>query len=140
MDELLKRGRAALAGQAFSRLIGTELVRYDANGAELRLPISDQLKQQHGFVHGGVLAYLADNALTFAGGAAMGANVVTGEMKINYLRPALGDYLVARASCISNGRSISVARCEIYAVADGTEKLCAAAQGSINRLPDPKPD
>jgi uncharacterized protein (TIGR00369 family) len=139
MDDLLTRGRSALASQAFSRLIGTELVRYDTHGAELRLQISDQLKQQHGFVHGGLLAYLADNALTFAGGAAMGGNVVTGEMKINYLRPALGEYLVARASCISNGRSVSVARCEIYAVAGGTERLCAAAQGSINRLPDPKP-
>ena len=30
--------------------------------------LAEHLKQQHGFVHGGVLAYLADNALTYAGG------------------------------------------------------------------------
>jgi uncharacterized protein (TIGR00369 family) len=58
--------------------------------AELRLPIRDEPKQQHGFLHGGVVSYAADNALTYAGGSVLGPAIVTSEFKINYLRPAAG--------------------------------------------------
>lgn len=44
---------------------------------------------------------------------------------------ALGGTLIARAVALSAGRSLSVVRCEIYALRDGEEKLCAAAQGTI---------
>lgn len=86
---------------------------------------------QYGFLHGGVLSYLADNALTFAGGRRLEGQVVSGEYKISYIRPARGDALVARAEVISSGKTQSVPRCEIYALTDGTERLCAAAQGTI---------
>jgi uncharacterized protein (TIGR00369 family) len=135
-DSMLTYGQAALASQPFSALIGTRLTQWDAEGVELQLPITDKVRQQHGFVHGGVVAYMADNALTFAGGAKLGgAAIVTGEMKINYIRPAIGEMLIARATAISGGSTQSVARCDVYCVADGVEKLCAAAQGTINRLP-----
>jgi uncharacterized protein (TIGR00369 family) len=105
---------------------------------ELRIPVTDQVKQQHGFVHGGVVSYAADNALTFAGGAALGPAVVTSEFKINYLRPARGDQLVARASVIHAGRSQAVCQCQVFAVAGGQELLCAVAQGTIASLSQPK--
>ena len=94
------------------------------------------MKQQHGFVHGGVLSYLADNALTFAGGTALRAPVVTSEFKINYLRPGVGESLVVRAEAVHVGRSQVVCRCEVHAVQDGAEKLCALAQGTIARMPE----
>lgn len=133
MTDLLAIGRAILANQAFSQLLGTEMTAYSVEGVELRLDITEKVRQQHGFVHGGVLAYLADNALTFAGGVAMGGGVLTSEMKLNYIRPAIGQFLVARAVSISAGRTQGVARCEVYAVADGVERLCVAAQGTVAR-------
>jgi uncharacterized protein (TIGR00369 family) len=135
MTDWGERGRTILASQPFSVLIGTEMVHLSEGKAELRLPITDQLRQQHGFVHGGVISYLADNALSFAGGTSLTGSVVTGEMKINYIRPGVGELLIARAEAINSGRTQAVVRCEIYAVADGVEKLCAAAQGTINALP-----
>ena len=109
------------------------MIAFSEDEVEIRLPVSDKIKQQYGFVHGGVISYLADNALTFAGGAAlMGkGQIVTSEMKINYIRPAHGEYLIARARRVSAGRTQSVARCEVYAMKDGEEKICAAAQGTI---------
>ena len=56
----------------------------------------------------------------------------------DYVRPALGERLVARARAESTGQAQSVARCEVYAVADGVEKLCALAQGTIVRLGEGK--
>jgi uncharacterized protein (TIGR00369 family) len=102
--------------------------------AELKVPIGAQLKQQHGFVHGGVISYAADNALTYAGGTIFGGGVVTSEFKINYIRPAVGDFIVARAEVVHAGKSQAVCRCEVYAFSGGKESLCAMAQGTIARL------
>ncbi len=107
------------------------MTQYTTQVVELRVPITEQIQQQHGFVHGGVVSYLADNALTFAGGMALGPGVVTSEYKINYVRPAVGDFLAARATAVHAGRTQAVCRCDVYAVSDGTEKLCAVAQGTI---------
>ena len=132
----LEIGREVLAEQPFSRLIGADLVALRPGHCELGVSVTGQLKQQNGFAHGGVVSYLADNALTYAGGTAMRVPVVTAEFKINYLRPAVGDWLVARADAVYVSRSQAVCRCDVFAVKDGEEKLCAVAQGTIARLPD----
>lgn len=134
MSQMLTLGREILAKQPFSVLLHAELVRFEPGIAELQVPIRQELTQQFGFVHGGVLCYVADNALTFAGGSSMGVPVVTSEMKINYVRPAIGESLVARASTAYAGKSQAVCRCEVFVVKDGVEKLCAVAQGTIVKL------
>jgi uncharacterized protein (TIGR00369 family) len=92
------------------------------------------LLQQHGFVHGGVLSYLADNALTFAGGSVLG-DAVTAEFKINYLRPAKdADQLLAVATVVGSGKTQAVCRCDVFAVQAGERRLCAAAQGTIRKV------
>ena len=136
----LQLGREVLAQQAFSRLLGAELTRLMPGEVELQLPLRDDLKQQNGFAHGGVVSYLADNALTYAGGTAMRVPVVTSEFKINYLRPATGDRLVARAQAIGVGKTQSVCRCEVYAVQGHEETLCALAQGTITKLGEDPPN
>ena len=138
-EAVLAFGRQILASQPFSQLLGAELTQLTAEGAcELRLPLRPALTQQYGFAHGGVVSYMADNALTYAGAVALRVPVITSEFKINYLRPAVGEGLIARSSCIHAGRSQAVTRCDVFAVQDGVEKLCATAQGTINVLPAPK--
>jgi len=127
----LAMGRALLATQPFSVLLGAELQGLSPGHCELHLPVTDTVRQQNGFVHGGVISYMADNALTYAGGTAMQVPVVTSEFKINYLRPALGEKLIARAHAIHTGKSQSVCRCDIFILKDDAEKLCAVAQGTI---------
>jgi uncharacterized protein (TIGR00369 family) len=135
MPDMLAIGREILAAQGFSRLLGTEMTAYSPEGAELRLPLRPELLQQNGFAHGGVVSYLADNALTYAGGAALGIGVLTAEYKINYVRPGVGSALVARAEVLYAGKSLATCRCDVFSVlADGTEKLCATAQGTIAKV------
>ena len=134
MSDQLALGRSVLLSQPFSLLLGAELIHFDEGNAEIRIPIVDNLKQQHGFVHGGVISYAADNALTFAGGSVLGAGVVTSEFKINYLRPARGDYLIARAQVIHAGKSQAVCRCDVFSSDNQGERLCATAQGTIAKL------
>ncbi len=134
-EDFLAMGREVLAAQPFSRLIGAELAGFSPGRCELHVPIGESVKQQHGFVHGGVLSYAADNALTYAGGSALRVPVVTAEFKINYLRPAIGERLIARAEAVHTGKTQSVCRCDVFVLLDGVEKLCAVAQGTIAVLP-----
>ena len=134
MTDLVDRARGALHAQPFSVLLGTELMHVGADELTLRLPVRDELKQQHGFVHGGVISYLADNALTFAGALALGPRVVTGEYKINYLRPARSGTLVARAHVVHAGRQQATCQCSVFVMENGDERLVALAQGTVNRL------
>ncbi|NMM79647.1 phenylacetic acid degradation protein [Acidovorax sp. SRB_14] len=128
-------GREVLAAQPFSVLIGAELHALAPGRCELHLPLTAQLRQQDGFAHGGVLSYMADNALTYAGGTALRVPVVTSEFKINYLRPAVGERLIARAEAVHQSRSQAVCRCDVFVLQDGVETLCAMAQGTIAALP-----
>jgi uncharacterized protein (TIGR00369 family) len=82
-----------------------------------------------------VLAYLADNALTYAGGSVLGTACVTLEMKINYLKPGKGERLTARARVAGSGKQQAVCQCDVFAIdTAGEETLCAVAQGTIWKL------
>ncbi|MFE9095825.1 PaaI family thioesterase [Streptomyces sp. NPDC007264] len=124
--------RKVLEAQPFSMLLGARLVAFGEGAATLELDIRDDLRQQYGFVHGGVLAYAADNALTFAAGAAAGTGLITSGLTIDYMRPAKGEVLRARARVIRAGRTRVVCRCDVSTVdGAGVETLCAVAQGTI---------
>lgn len=132
--KFLAMGREVLRQQAFSRLLGAELTALSRGACTLELPVGPELLQQNGFVHGGAVSYLADNALTYAGGTAMAVPVVTAEFKINYVRPAAGQRLIARATAVAVSKSQAVCRCDVFALSEGAEKLCAMAQGTIAKL------
>lgn len=127
-------GREVLATQPFSVLLGAEVAAMSPGRVDMQLRLKPEHLQQNGFAHGGVVSYLADNALTFAGGTAMQVPVVTSEFKINYVRPAVGERLIARASAEAVSKTQAVCRCEVFVVKDGAEKLCALAQGTIVKL------
>jgi uncharacterized protein (TIGR00369 family) len=133
MDSVLAMGKQILSMQPFSVLLGAELTSLGIGQVELCIPITPQLLQQHGFVHGGVISYAADNALTFAGGSVLGPAILTSEFKINYLQPARQGKLIARATVVHASKNQAVCRCEIFVGDDTEQKLCAVAQGTIVR-------
>ncbi|MGW6731015.1 PaaI family thioesterase [Streptomyces sp. NPDC055013] len=136
----LPLARKVLAAQPFSVLLGARLTAFGDGEATLELDLREDLLQQHGFAHGGLLGYAADNALSFAAGAAVGFGVMTAGFTIDFLRPAKGETLRAHARVIRAGRTRAVCRCELTTVAaDGTTTLCAVAQGSI-AVTDPTRD
>ena len=136
-NDFLMLGRQVLATQPFSVLLGAEITAMAPGEAVIELPIKAEFLQQFGVVHGGVISYLADNALTFAGGSRLGLSVLTSEYKINYVKAARGERLIARATAIAAGARQAVCRCDIVAVAAGQEYLCATAQGTIVKVEGP---
>ena len=131
--DVLMWAREMLGRQPFSAKLNAQLDAFAPGSAELSVPVVPGLLQQHGFVHGGVLSYLADNALTFAGGSVLGDSV-TSEFKINYLRPAKdADRLLAVATVVGSGKTQAVCRCDIFVLRGEERTLCAAAQGTIRK-------
>ncbi|MPY49609.1 PaaI family thioesterase [Streptomyces acidicola] len=128
----LTLARKVLASQPFSIYLGARLTAFGDGTAVLELDVRDELRQQNGFVHGGVLSYAADNALTFAAGTVAGPGLLTAGYTIDYLRPARGEALRAHAQVVRPGRTRVVCRCDLFMLdSDGNQTLCAIAQGTI---------
>ncbi|MCF2572845.1 PaaI family thioesterase [Brevibacterium sp. UCMA 11754] len=130
----LEDAQSVLASQPFSTMMGTKLSQYDDEGVTLELELTQHHLQQHGYVHGGVQCYLADNALTFAGGQKLGPAVLTAGVNLTYLRPAAGEKLIARASVQAATSRSAVTQVEISAIKDGQEYVCSVGSGTISTM------
>ena len=130
----MNRIRESFARQKAMALIGASLTGVSAGKTEVSLPYRDDLTQQKGFVHGGIIGMIADTACGYAAYSLMpaSASLVTVEYKINILAPARGA-LVARGEVVRTGRTLTVARAEVYAQ-DGTH--VASMQQTLMMLPD----
>ena len=128
------RVRESFGRQRAMALIGASLTVVDAGCVEIELPYREDLTQQKGFVHGGILGMIADTACGYAAFSLMpaGCSLVTVEYKINILSPARGS-LVARGEVVKPGRTLTVARAEVYA-RDG--KHIASMQQTLMMLAD----
>jgi uncharacterized protein (TIGR00369 family) len=134
VEELAVLAGQIFRAQPFTALVGAELTGVGQDWAEITVFSRKDLQQQHGFIHGGVISYLADNSLTFAGGMALGGDALTSEFKINYLKPAKGEKVVAHSQAVSVGYRQAVCQCSVHAVAGRDSVLVAIAQGTIVAL------
>lgn len=127
------RVRGSFARQNAMGLIGARMTRVEPGRVEIELPIRDDLGQQHGFVHGGIVGMIADSAGGYAAFTLMpaDASVLTVEYKVNMLAPAEGDLLVARGEVLKPGRSLSVVRADVWARRGDRETRVAAMQQTL---------
>lgn len=130
--ESLALASAILDAQPFNAVVGARITAFGGGVAELVLDIEDRHRQQFGVAHGGVLAYLADNALTFAAGSVLGTDLLTGGVDVNYLRAARDGRLRTAATVVHRARTHAVATAEIWHESgDGEPRLCAIARGTV---------
>jgi uncharacterized protein (TIGR00369 family) len=127
LADIVARIEASFAKQAFMTTIGARLTHVGQGEVEIEMPIASHIAQQHGFVHAGAVASIADSACGYAALTAMpaGAGILTAEFKINLLAPAAGERLVAKGRVVKAGRTLTLAMAEVFAEADGRQKLCA---------------
>lgn len=130
--------RESFARQNLMRLLGAELLRIAPGEVDISLGWRDDLGQQTGVLHAGVIASIADSACGYAALTMMaaGSEVVSVEFKLNLLAPARGAEFVARGRVIRAGKTITATAADVFA--DGT--LVATMLGTMmTRRPPAQP-
>lgn len=120
----------SFASQKFMEHIGAELIDVQPGYCEIHIPFNENLTQQNGFFHAGVISTLADNAAGYASLSLMKEHsmVLSVEFKLNLMRPGSGDLLIGKGEVLKYGKTLTVCRADVFIRKDGVEKLCAAAQ------------
>jgi uncharacterized protein (TIGR00369 family) len=128
-----ERIRKAVALQGFTKHLGAQLDSLQSGVCVLSVEAKPELMQQHGFFHGGVTAYLVDNATTIAAGTMCkeGRNPLTAGFSLNFMSPAAGEKLICRARVVKSGNKLTTVSAEVFIVKDGKEKQTAAALATI---------
>ena len=127
------RVRASFARQRAMHTIGAQLVRVEPGEVELALPFRDDLTQQHGFLHAGIVTTLVDSACGYAALSLMASEsaVLSVEYKVNLLAPAVGDRMRAVGRVIKPGRTLLVCTGEVTAVAGDSESVVTVMQATM---------
>lgn len=113
--------------------IGARLVRVEPGEVELELAFRDDLTQQHGYLHAGIITTLIDSACGYAALSVMepGAAVLSVEYKVNLLAPAIGERMRAVGRVVKPGRTLVICTGEVIAVANGAESVVTIMQATM---------
>ena len=129
------RVRRNFAEQRVMKLIGASLTLVEPGVVEIEIPTREDLTQQDGFMHAGIITTVLDSACGYAAYTLMpaAASVLSVEFKVNLLAPAVGDLVIARAEVKRSGRTLTV--CTADAFADG--EICATMLATMLCLRTP---
>lgn len=134
--EYATRVRLSFGEQRAMSTIGASLGMVEPGAVDVILPFRDDLTQQDGFLHAGIVAAVADTACGYAAHTLMPATarVLSIEFKLNLLAPAVGERLEARARVIRAGRTVTVCEADVLAITGKSEKLIATMMGTMMTL------
>lgn len=125
--------KKSFASQSLMQTLGAQIHSMTLGHVELRAPILDGSRQQHGFAHAGLTFAIGDSAAGYAALSTLSADheVLTTEMKINLLAPGAGGHLIARGKVIKPGRRLIIVQSDVYALNDGVETHIALMTGTM---------
>ena len=125
--------RESFGNIALMNTLGATLVRVSPGEVEIALPFREELTQHHGFMAAAVLTAIADVACGYAAMSLMpaGASVLTVEYKVNFLAPAQGERMVARARVVRPGRTVTACAGNVFTVIGGQERLVATMLATL---------
>jgi uncharacterized protein (TIGR00369 family) len=128
-----KRVEDSFARQKAMATIGAQLSRVAPGEVDITLPYREDLTQQHGFMHAGIIGTVLDSACGYAAYSLMppDAAVLSIEYKVNLLAPARGERFIARGRVKKAGRTIMVCDADAFAISGGEEKLVASMTGTM---------
>jgi uncharacterized protein (TIGR00369 family) len=129
----LERVTESFSRQSLMRTAGARIDSVSEGLCRIAAPIGSGMRQQHGAAHAGLTFALGDTAAGYAALTVMpeGREVMTVEMKINLMAPAVGDRLVATGEVVRAGRRLVVVRAEVVAERDEGPVTVAILQGTM---------
>jgi uncharacterized protein (TIGR00369 family) len=131
--EIDAKVRASFARQTMMTTLGAELLDLGKGTARIAAPILPGSRQQQDAGHAALTFAIGDSAAGYAALTLFEPDdeIMTVEMKINLLRPAVGDRLIAEGRVIKPGARITVVQADVFAETDGVRKQVAILQGTM---------
>ena len=133
--------RSSFGRQTAMQTMGAVMGKVRPGQVEIEMPFRDDLTQQHGFIHGGIVTAIVDSACGYAAFSlsAPDTAVLTVEYKVNFVAPAKGERLLARGEVVRSGATIAVCKGDVLAYDGGEEKLVATMLTTMMLMPN-RPD
>lgn len=127
------RIRDSFARQTMMQTLGAEIATVGPGRVTITAPILPTVLQQQGAGHAGLAFSIGDSAAGYAALTMMpdGVEVMTVEMKINLMAPAMGDRLIAEGRVVKTGRRITVVAADVWAETGDQRKQVAMLQGTM---------
>lgn len=112
------------------------LMEIETDFVSIKIPKQEMMTRKHGMFNGAMIASLVDVSSGYAAVSHYEDDcyVVTVELKVNYLRPAIGDFLLSKAYVLKGGKKISTIRTEIFAVDEISGKETHAATSLVTMM------
>ena len=113
-----------------------ELLEVETDFVSIKIPKMDLMTRKAGMFNGAMIASLVDVSSGYAAVSHYEEDcyVVTVELKVNYLRPAMGDALVSKSYVIKGGSKISVIRTEIYTINNSNDHESHVATSLVTMM------
>ena len=133
MTDIQTRIRDSFDRQTMMRTLGAQLAQIQPGQVVITAPILPTSLQQQGAGHAGLAFSIGDSAAGYSALSLMpeDVEVMTVEMKINLMSPALGDRLIAEGRVIRPGRRVMVVAADVWAETGTTRKHVAMLQGTM---------
>ena len=106
---------------------GIKLLELADNYASCKVELTPEVMNSQGIAHGGIVFAILDVAAGYAA-AFVDRRLVTQAANISFLRPAVGEYLIAKAEPIKVGKTISVVEAKAF---DDQDRLVAYATFTV---------
>jgi uncharacterized protein (TIGR00369 family) len=136
MSNIQERIATSFKSQGLMTTLGAQLVSVADGEVQIALPFSEQISQQHGYVHAGAITSIVDSACGYAALTKVPpeCEVLTAEFKINFLRPAIGERFLAIGKVQTSGKLLTVCTGEVLAFTGTASKVVAIMQATIVKV------
>ena len=123
--------RQSFDRQGLMKTLNAKLIFVEKGQVKISCEFSENLTQQHGFFHTGVVTSIVDSACGYAALSMLSDNfeVLTVEFKINFLKPARTNRLIAIGKVLQSGKTLTV--CDGYVYEETETKLIAKMTATI---------
>ena len=117
--------------QGFMKHLGVEIISIEKGLVKVSCLKNENLPQQNGFFHAGLITSIADAACGYAALTTMpkGSDVLSVEFKTNLMKPAISDKLIAVGKVIKSGKTLVF--CEAKITDETEEIIFATFQGTM---------
>ena len=136
LEAMRTRIKDSFQKQTIMSTIGASIVTVEPGEVVIRLPFREDISQQDGFVHAGVITTILDSACGYAAMTLMPAEarVLTIEFKSNFASAAIGDEFIARGTVKKSGNTIMITTGEVHAYNNISEDKNGQQEGKLVSL------